>query len=116
MLNFYLILNPIQIGIIIVKNNVKYICMVLVWSLTVKNVEKPAESAGLRAIGGGHEMGLEAFRSLPNPNKCAYFFPFLPDSSCPFHFVWSFVWSRNPTKCPLPKLECCENIRSLDLE
>jgi len=29
--------------------------MVIVWSLSVITYSKPADSAGLRAIGGGHE-------------------------------------------------------------
>jgi len=65
-----------------------------------QKMQKPAVYAGLFTYGGGHEMGLEAFRSLPNQNKCAYFVPFLPNSSRPFHFVWSFVWSRIRTISP----------------
>ena len=55
--------------------------MVIVLSLTVITYNKPADSVGLRAIGGGHEMmRLEAFPTLQKSVKRTYFEYLVPNS------------------------------------
>ena len=59
----------------------------------VRDIRKPADSAGFVHYGGGHEMRIKAFPGLQNTLIQAHLSKTVPRLSRVFHFGWSFVWS-----------------------